>query len=308
MIYTVTLNPSLDYIMKVESFRRGEVNRSVEEKIMPGGKGINVSLVLRNLDVSSVALGFVAGFTGKKIERFLEERGVLTDFVYSEEGFSRINVKLHAESETEINGAGPFLDRASLQKLFDLILKLTDEDILVLAGSVPQNISKSIYAEMAERVTLKSAKLVVDTEKELLASVLPFKPYLIKPNQKELSDYFGCQINTKSEIKDYALRLKKQGAQNVLVSMSGDGAVLVSSDEKVYYCSAPDGKVIHSTGAGDSMVAGFLYAKQNGFSDIDALRFSVCAGSATAFSEDLADKKSVFDLFEKFDTSFVEIL
>lgn len=308
MIYTVTLNPSLDYVMQLEYFKEGEINRSIEECVMPGGKGINVSLLLRNLGVPNVAIGFVAGFTGREIERFLVERGVTADFVSVEQGVSRINVKVHAEKETEINGSGPVVDENALHMLLEKVEKLTGEDTLVLAGSVPGSIPQSIYADIAKGLCEKGVSLVVDAEKTLLKEVLRYNPFLIKPNHKELADFFECEIHMLEDVKKYAVALKKLGAKNVLVSMAGDGAVLVSSDEKVYFCSAPDGKVIHSTGAGDSMVAGFLYAKQNNFSDIDALRFSVCAGSATAFSEDLADKQSVFDLFEKFDTSFVEIL
>lgn len=308
MIYTVTLNPSLDYVMQVKSLLEGEVNRSEKECIMPGGKGINVSLILRNLGVSSVALGFVAGFTGKEIERFLEERGVAADFVFVEQGMSRINVKVHAEKETEINGAGPAVDDNALNTLLEKIESLTCEDTLVIAGSVPGSIPRSIYADIAKRLCDKGVSFVVDAEKALLKDVLSYKPFLIKPNHKELADFFGCEIHTVEDVKKYAVELKRLGAKNVLVSMAGDGAVLISSDENVYYCSTPDGKVIHSTGAGDSAVAGFLYAKQNDFSDADALRFSVCAGSATAFSEDLADKQSVFNLFEQFDASFVKIL
>ncbi len=308
MIYTVTFNPSLDYVMQIGKFRIGEVNRSEKENVMPGGKGINVSLVLKQFQVPSVALGFVGGFTGNEIARLLSERGISPDFVRVKAGSSRINVKVHAETETEINGAGPYVDAESLEILMHKIENLHMDDTLVLAGSVPKGVPKSIYADIAKQISSKKVKLIVDAEKELLASVLSFNPFLIKPNHKEMAAFFDCEIKTKADVKKYALLLKENGAQNVLVSMAGDGAVLAAADGNVYFCDAPKGNVVHSTGAGDSMVAGFLYAKENAFSDKDALRFAICAGSASAFSEDLACSRDILALFKNTDNSFVEIL
>ncbi|MBQ2968194.1 MAG: 1-phosphofructokinase [Clostridia bacterium] len=308
MIYTVTLNPSLDYIMRIPHFRDGEVNRSAEEAVLPGGKGINVSLVLQNLHIPSVALGITAGFTGAEIERLLLNRGIQSELIRLENGFSRINVKLKAEQETEVNGNGPAVSSNALDALYGKIKQLNEGDILVLAGSVPGSIPKTIYADIAEFTQNKNIKLIVDAEKNLLSPCLQYKPYLIKPNHIELADFFGVEIRSLADVKHYAVELRELGARNVMVSMAGDGAILASEDGEVCFCPAPRGKVINSTGAGDSTVAGFLTAKEKHFNYADCLRFAACAGSASAFSQNLATEEQILALFGKISPETVKKL
>jgi 1-phosphofructokinase len=298
MIYTVTFNPSLDYIVTVDSFRVGVVNRTVSEKILPGGKGINVSIVLKNLGIDSVALGFVAGFTGSQIENDIKKFGCNTDFICIENGLSRINVKLKSNEESEINGQGPFIGEADLQKMFHKIDALSDGDILVLAGSIPNTLPEDIYEKILSRIREKNIKVVVDATRDLLFNVLKYHPFLIKPNKHELSELFGIKLKNDEEIIYYAKKLQEQGAQNVLISMAGEGAIFITESGKFYKSAAPKGTVRNSVGAGDSMVAGFLagYLQNEDFSE--AFKMGIAAGSASAFSEELATKSQVLELLK----------
>ena len=300
MIYTVTFNPSVDYIVKVEDFETGKVNRTVEERIFPGGKGINVSLVLKNLGMNSTTLGFVAGFTGREILRLLAERGVETDFIPVEGGLSRINVKLRSNKESEINGQGPNISEENIKKLYERLDRLQEGDYLVLAGSIPDSMSSSTYQDIMEYLKGKKVSVIVDATRQLLLNVLPFHPFLIKPNNHELGEMFGVEIRSKEEVVHYGKKLQEMGARNVLVSMAGEGAVLITENEEVFKASAPKGEVVNSVGAGDSMVAGFLYGYIT-FSDYQkAFVYGVCTGSASAFSIDLATRDDVMRLMEGF--------
>lgn len=301
MIYTVTFNPSLDYVVTVRHFIEGIVNRTREERIVPGGKGINVSMVLKNLGYESTALGFLAGFTGRELQRLLEEKGIATDFITVAEGMSRINVKIRSEQESEINGAGPVIRPGDLAGLYERLDALQAGDILVLAGSVPGTMSASVYRDMLKRLQKRDLKLVVDAAGNLLDNVLQYRPFLIKPNHHELGELFGMTISSKEEAVVYAGKLQQRGARNVLVSMAGDGAVLVAEDGRIYRAKAPKGQVRNSVGAGDSMVAGFLagYLEKGDYAD--AFRMGVCTGSASAFSDGLATREEVEKLLQKGD-------
>lgn len=298
MIYTVTFNPSLDYIVTVNDFMTGVVNRTSKEIIFPGGKGINVSMVLSNLGYKNTALGFMAGFTGHEIIRMLEEKDISTDFIHVEKGTSRINVKLRAQKETEINGQGPQIESADIKKLYEKLDQLQDGDILVLAGSIPDTMPESMYMDIMEHLQNKKLNIVVDATRDLLMNVLAYHPFLIKPNNHELGEIFHTIINDKDDVVTYAKRMQEKGARNVLVSMAGDGAVLVTEDGQEFRAEAPKGKLVNSVGAGDSMVAGFIYGYLNGGSYADAFRYGVCTGSASAFSEELATKKEVLALMD----------
>ena len=293
MIYTVTFNPSIDYIVSVDHFTAGAVNRTSREMILPGGKGINVSLVLKNLGCDSTALGFVAGFTGEEIVRLLEARGVTTDFISVKEGISRINVKLRAGQETEINGQGPQITPENIRILYEKLDMLTDQDTLVLAGSIPAAMPKTIYMDIMEHLKERKIRIVVDATGDLLMNVIPYHPFLIKPNHHELGELFHKELHDKDEVIYYAKLLQEKGARNVLVSMAGEGAVLVTEDRQEFQTQAPKGIVVNSVGAGDSMVAGFLYGYGLTGSFTDAFRYGVCTGSASAFSEELATKEAV---------------
>lgn len=258
MIYTVTFNPSLDYIVSVDNFTCGIVNRTTDEIIFPGGKGINVSMVLKNLGFENTALGFLAGFTGNRIQDLLEEKGVRADFISVEKGISRINVKLRSNEETEINGQGPAIAEADIKKLYEKLDTLSDGDILVLAGSIPDVMPGSMYMDIMRHLQNKDLKIVVDATKDLLVNVLQYHPFLIKPNNHELGEIFGVKIESKADVITYAKKMQEKGARNVLVSMAGDGAVLVAEDGSIFQSEAPKGKVVNSVGAGDSMVAGFI--------------------------------------------------
>ncbi len=293
MIYTVTFNPSLDYIVKVSSFQLGTVNRTESEKILSGGKGINVSIVLKNLGIDSVALGFIAGFTGTQIERGIKAFGCKTDFIQMQNGLSRINVKLKAKEESEINGQGPKICESDLQKMFDQIAQLADNDILVLAGSIPNTLPADIYENILSRIQDKNIKAVVDATGKLLVNVLKYHPFLIKPNNHELGEIFGVQLKNEEEIIFYAKKLQEKGAQNVLISMAGDGAILITDNGTVFRSPAPKGVVRNSVGAGDSMVAGFLAGYLPNQDIQKAFKTGVATGSASAFSEELATKDEV---------------
>lgn len=295
MIYTVTFNPAIDYVMRTEKVVSGMVNRSESEEISFGGKGINVSVMLAELGEKSVALGFVAGFTGKAIEDALKEKGIKTDFVRLKSGNSRINVKIKAGEETEINGNGPDITEEDIAELLSKLSSLRKGDTLVIAGSVPSTVQGDIYERIMKSLS-KEVEIVVDAEGRLLLGVLQYKPFLVKPNNIELGALFGARITTKEETVTYAKKLQNIGARNVLVSMAGDGAVLVDETGKVHMTQAPQGKVLNSVGAGDSMVAGFLagYAKTCDYSY--ALTLGIAAGSATAFSNGLATREKVEEL------------
>ena len=303
MIYTVTFNPSLDYIVSVENFQLGLTNRTSSEMLLPGGKGINVSTVLMNLGIESTALGFTAGFTGDEIIRRLEEMGVRNGFIQVGEGFSRINLKLKSIDGTEINGQGPKISADALEQLYQKLETLQGGDILVLAGSIPESMPQSAYMDIMKRLQDKKLKIVVDATRDLLVNVLPYKPFMIKPNNFELGEIFGVEIKDKDDVCKYAKKLQEQGARNVLVSMAGDGAVLLAEDGSEYRAEAPKGTVKNSVGAGDSMVAGFIagYLITDGGADAyrNAFEMGVCTGSASAFSEELATKEEVEGLYVK---------
>lgn len=299
MIYTVTFNPSLDYVMKIKDFAEGIVCRSESEEVYAGGKGINVSIVLKNLGVESVALGFTAGFTGNEIENKLKEFGCITDFIKLKEGLSRINVKLKSKKESDINGAGPDIDKTSLEELFKKIETLKDGDILVLAGSIPKSLSEDIYKDIMKGLQDKKIKIVVDATNDLLVNVLKYKPFLIKPNNHELGEIFNVELKSDEEIIHYGKKLQEQGAQNVLISMAGDGAILLTSSGETYKSIVPKGKLKNSVGAGDSMVAGFLTGYLNKEDFKEAFKMGVATGSASAFSDGLATKDEVINLLKQ---------
>ena len=299
MIYTVTFNPSLDYIVTVKNFQTGMVNRTVDEIIYPGGKGINVSMVLKNLGFENTALGFMAGFTGDEICRLLEEKGVKADFIHVEKGVSRINVKLRSNEESEINGMGPAIMQKDIKKLYEKLDQLQDGDVLVLAGSIPSVMPESMYMDIMKHLEKKKLNIAVDATKDLLVNVLPYHPFLIKPNNHELGEIFGVTITDKDDVVKYAKKLKERGARNVLISMAGDGAVLVTEDGQEFRAEAPKGELKNSVGAGDSMVAGFLAGYLSTGSYADAFKMGVCTGSASAFSEELATKAEVQALLDK---------
>jgi 1-phosphofructokinase len=294
MIYTVTLNPSLDYIVEVDQVTLGELNRTKNETKFPGGKGINVSQVLKRLDVDSRALGFLGGFTGDYIEEFLTSHGINTDFVKVDED-TRINIKLKSEDETEINAKGPNITEENFEALKGKIRELTSEDILVLAGSIPSTMPESTYEELVKLCNENGTKFIVDAEGELLKKVLPLNPFLIKPNHHELGDLFNTVINFCEEVIPYGRELIKQGAQNVIVSLADKGAVLINKDLALI-ATSPKGDVKSSVGAGDSMVAGFIATYEKTKSIEEAFRFSVAAGSATAFSIGLCTREKMESL------------
>lgn len=296
MIYTVTFNPALDYVIKVDNFTLGAINRTKREDIYYGGKGLNVSTVLTNLGYESIALGFIAGFTGDVIEKGAKSLGFCTDFIKVREGLSRINVKLKSDEETEINGQGPKTTKEDIDKLFTKLEKLKEKDILILSGSIPNTLDEDIYEKIMERVQEKNIQIVVDATKDLLLNVLKYRPFLIKPNNYELGEMFNVILNNDDDIISYAKKLQEKGARNVLISMAGDGALLITENGEVFKSEVPKGEVKNSVGAGDSMVAGFIagYLTSNNYEE--ALKMGTAAGSASAFSEGLATKEKVMSL------------
>lgn len=298
MIYTVTFNPAVDYVIHTSEVEVGGVNRAESEEIYFGGKGINVSMVLNELGVKSKALGFIAGFTGDAIEKGISEMGIETDLIRLENGFSRINVKIKSGSETDINGQGPKIGGKALDKLFQKLDKLTDGDTIVLAGSVPNCLPADIYEKILDRLQNKNVKAVVDAAKDLLLNVLKYKPFLVKPNNYELGEMFGVTIKTNEEIEKYARKLKDMGAKNVLVSMAGDGALLLDENGKTHICGVCKGTLKNSVGAGDSMVAGFIAGSEQGDYEY-ALKLGTAAGGATAFSDGLAQKSLIDELLKQ---------
>ena len=293
MIYTVTFNPAIDYVVELVSFNIGEINRTTREYMNLGGKGVNVSRVLTNLEVPNVALGFVAGFTGDALRTGLERMGVKTDFISLEEGNTRINVNIKGVEETDINARGPEIPNSAIDELFKKLDNLQSGDTLVLAGSIPTSLPNDMYERIMERLYGKGIRFVVDATRDLLVKSLKYEPFLIKPNNHELGEIFGLELTTDNEIIYYARELKKQGAKNVLISMAGDGAILVDENDVAHKIGTPKGKVKNSVGAGDSMVAGFCagYLEKGDYKY--ALRMGTAAGSASAFSESLATKQEV---------------
>lgn len=299
VIYTVTFNPSLDYIVSVKDFRPGMTNRTSSELMLAGGKGINVSIVLGNLGIKSTALGFIAGFTGDEIVRRLHNGGINSEFIKINDGISRINIKLKSIDGTEINGQGPHIDSSHIEQLMNRLRRLESGDVLVLAGSIPAGISDNIYKDIMDMLKDKGVQIVVDATSRLLTNVLEYNPFFIKPNQHELGDIFNVTLNTQEEVIPYALELKKMGAVNVCVSMGGKGAIPVADDGNVYKAKAPDGILKNSVGAGDSLVAGFLSGWIEKKDYEYAFRKGVATGSASAFSERLATNGEVNDLIGK---------
>lgn len=299
MIYTVTFNPSLDYIVSIRNFEEGSVNRASDEMILPGGKGINVSIVLNNLGMESHLLGFIAGFTGKEIERMVSDDGCISEFIKVDNGFSRINVKMRSEKESEINGIGPAISNSEMTQLLDKLDKLKEGDVLVLAGSIPASIPDTIYYDIMKMLSDRKIMIVVDATKDLLLNVLPLHPFLIKPNKQELAEMMNLENLSKEDIVKNAFELQKRGARNVLVSMAGEGAILVTEDGNVYSSAAHKGNVVNSVGAGDSMVAGFIYGYLKNKDYKEAFEIGLCAGSASAFSQNLATKEQVEELLIK---------
>ncbi len=293
MVYTVTFNPSLDYIVSVADFKLGFTNRTDSELMLPGGKGLNVSMVLGNLGVENTAFGFSAGFTGEEIIRRAEEMGVKTDFIRIEEGISRINLKLKTIDGTEINGCGPKIGQRALEELMEKLDVLKEEDVLVLAGSIPGSVPDDIYKRIMKRMSGRGIKVVVDATKDLLLNVLEYRPFLVKPNNYELGEMFGCEIKTREEAIPFARKLREMGAANVLVSMAGNGAAFAAADGTLYDTPAPVGKLVNGVGAGDSMVAGFLAGWLEKKDYMHAFLMGVSAGSASAFSEFLATRKEI---------------
>ncbi|MBP5359130.1 MAG: 1-phosphofructokinase [Treponema sp.] len=297
MIYTLTVNPSLDYMIQVPQFTTGIVNRSSSEKVIAGGKGINVSLMLKNLGVESCALGFVAGFTGMEIERQLQEKNVRTDFVHLKNGLSRINVKIKSGQESEINASGPVIQKDEIDEMFNKLNELKENDIIVLAGSIPRTLPDDFYAQIMQKLVIKKIRFVVDAEKRILMEALTFKPLLVKPNNFELGQIFDVELNTRDDVVPYAKKIHELGATNVLVSLAGEGAVLVDEKENVFTSAAPKGNVINSVGAGDSMVAGFI-SEYIATADTEKSFYKgISAGSASAFCEGFASDEMVNELF-----------
>ena len=302
MIYTTTFNPSLDYIIQVEGFKTGVINRTKTEMILGGGKGINVSVVLGNLGHQNKALGFIGGFTGDALKSLLDHQGVNNDFIEVQQGFTRINVKMKSDDETEINGLGPVITESHIEQLFQKLDQLQQGDTLIISGSIPSTLPDDMYQRIMVRLQNKGIRFIVDATKDLLVNVLKYQPYLIKPNNLELSEIFGVSLETRQDVIPYAKRLQEMGARNVLVSMGSKGAVLVSEQGDVLEMDAPKGQVVNSVGAGDSMVAGFLAGMLETNDYQNALLMGVCSGSVSAFTDHLATRSEVEYLMNKLKT------
>ena len=304
MIYTITFNPALDYLLQVQNFEMNKINRTQREELIPGGKGLNVSIVLKNLEIDNTALGFIAGFTGEELKRQLEEYGVKTEFIKVKKGITRINVKINSIiegkfEETAVNGNGPFIEQKDIENLMKKIQNMTQEDIVVLSGNIPKNINSSIYKKICEILNKRKITFVVDSTQELLVNILKYEPFLIKPNKEEITETLKCKAETRDEIVNAAKKLKNMGAQNVLVSLGADGAILITKEGKIFSSTAPKGKVINTVGAGDSMVAGFLagFLKTNDY--LYALKTGISTGSASTFSSRLATKEEMEELLKQ---------
>ena len=299
MIYTVTFNPSLDYIVSVSDFKLGLTNRTDSELLLPGGKGINVSTVLQNLGIANTAFGFTAGFVGEEVRKEVEQLGVKAEFISLDEGVSRINLKLKSIDGTEINGRGPKIPREAVDALMTQLDRLGADDTLVLAGSIPASMPDDIYQRILERIQGRGVLTVVDATRDLLVKVLPYHPFLVKPNNHELGDIFGVKLSTREEVVPYGKKLRDMGAQNVLISMAGEGAVLIAADGQCLEAPAPKGKLVNGVGAGDSMVAGFLTGWLEEKEYAHAFCMGIAAGSASAFSENLATKDEVMQVLKQ---------
>lgn len=297
MIYTVTFNPALDYTITIPDFQLGQVNRTTEEQVFAGGKGINVSTVLHHLGMDSTVLGFIAGFTGYEIQRRIQTMKIPEKLITLPNGMSRINIKLHATEETDMNGMGPAIPTSSLAIFYEQINALQAGDVLVLAGSIPASLPATIYQDILKRIQEREILTVVDATGSLLLHVLSYHPFLIKPNHHELGELFGVSLQSRQEVLPYAKKLQELGARNVLVSMAGDGAVLLTEDGSYYEQDAPSGKVVNAVGAGDSMVAGFLYGYLTKQDYAYAFRLGLASGSASAFSHSLATKDEIWKVF-----------
>ena len=299
MICTVTFNPSLDYIVSVEDFKLGLTNRTSSELLLPGGKGINVSTVLMNLGIENTALGFTAGFVGDEIIRRLQEMGVTSDFIQIADGISRINVKLKSIDGTEINGAGPVIEENKVEELMKKLEKLGEGDVLFLAGSIPSSMPDDMYEQIMKKLDGKGAMIVVDATKDLLVNVFKYHPFLIKPNNHELGEIFGVELKTREDVVPYGKKLQEKGARNVLISMAGEGAVLVAEDGQVFEEPAPKGHLVNGVGAGDSMVAGFMAGWMEKKDYEYAFHMGIAAGSASAFSENLATREEINTVYQQ---------
>ena len=307
MIYTITFNPALDYTVQVEEFEIGKINRTKSENILAGGKGLNVSIILKRLGIENTALSFIAGFTGKELERKIKQYNIKTDFIEINNGYTRINVKISSlkknsliqEREIALNGNGPEITQEDIDELLEKIKKINSEDIVILSGNVPKCINEDIYEIICKELNEKNVKFVVDASQKLLMNCLKYKPFFIKPNKDELEETFNTKIKTKKEIIIYAKKLQEKGAQNVLISLGGDGAILLTGKNEVYYSNTPKGQVINTVGAGDSMVAGFVagYLKKKNY--IEALKLGIASGSATAFSAGLAMNEEINELLKQ---------
>ena len=298
MVYTVTFNPALDYVMNVEKLSTDDINRTESEELYYGGKGINVSAILSRLNIPTVALGFTAGFTGKKLKEMLDDDGIKNDFTELNSGFTRINVKVKFGKELDINANGPEITANEIKELFLKLKKLNDGDYLVLAGSVPASLPDDLYSKILEELSGKNINIVVDTTGNQLLNVLKYKPFLIKPNHHELGEIFGQEMDTTEKITEYAKKLQEMGAVNVLVSRGGDGAVLVDGNGTVHPAAAVEGTLVNSVGCGDSMVAGFIAGYITNKSYSEALKLSVASSAATAFSKELAKADEIYKIYK----------
>ena len=304
MIYTVTLNPSIDYIVRLDKLTSGITNRTTSEEYYYGGKGINVSMVLAELELDSTAYGFVAGFTGKAIENGIRNDHIITDFIKLKNGISRINIKIKAGEETEINCQGPHIDETELERLLQKIDRISTGDTLILAGSIPNTMPDDVYERMMERIRFKDVRIVVDATKKLLVNSLKYRPFLIKPNRQELSEIFDVEVKTEEDIVRYAKELQKMGARNVLISLGSEGAMLIDENGNKHKAGVLKEKVINTVGSGDSMVAGFVAGYEKTGDYAYALKLGSVCGNATAFLAGLATKEKINELLEKFEKQF----
>lgn len=304
MIFTVTLNPSIDYVVRLDKLTNGITNRTTSEEYYFGGKGINVSCVLAELGLDSTAYGFVAGFTGEAIEKGIRNDRIITDFIKLKHGISRINIKIKAGEETEINCQGPHIDDSELERLLQKIDRIASGDTLVIAGSIPNTMPDDVYERMLERISRKNVKIVVDATKQLLVNSLKYKPFLIKPNRQELSEIFGTEVKTEEDIEKYAKELQKMGAKNVLISLGGEGAMLIDENGEKHKAGVLKEKVINTVGSGDSMVAGFVAGYEKEHSYPYALKLGSVCGNATAFLSGLATREKIDELLVKFEKEF----
>lgn len=298
MVYTITLNPALDYVMKVGKLRYDDINRSKSEEIYYGGKGINVSVILTRLGVHNKALGFVAGFTGRKLEQMLVDEGIDCDFNRLSNGQTRINVKIKADTELDVNASGPDISEDDIKDLMDKLDDIGEDDYLVLAGSIPSTLPDDIYERILSRLQSRGVNFIVDATGDLLKKALPYKPFLVKPNHHELGDLFGVETKTEEDIVKYARKVQEMGARNVLVSRAKDGATLIDENSNVTTFANVDGKLVNSVGCGDSMVAGFVAGYINKKDYAYALKLGAACGNATAFSEELATADEIKKVFE----------